>query len=59
MTFVGTIPAEIQPPTFFAGALTQCGARGGGGGVHCSASSLRREAEPVIRKAGLTPLSER
>jgi molybdate transport system substrate-binding protein len=58
ITFVGTIPSEVQPPTFFAGALTNTVQQPG------AASALIRflaspEAAPVILKAGLTPLSER
>ena len=58
VTFVGTIPAEVQPPTFFAGALTRSvrEAEAGSALLRFLASP---EAEPVIRKAGLTPLSER
>jgi molybdate transport system substrate-binding protein len=58
VTFVGTIPAEVQPKIFFAGALT--------GTVRQpeAASALIRflaspEAAPVLLKAGLMPLSER
>jgi hypothetical protein len=56
ITFVGTIPAEVQPSTFFAGALTSTVRQPE------AASALIRflaspEAAPV--KAGLTPLSER
>jgi molybdate transport system substrate-binding protein len=58
ITFVGTIPSEVQPPTFFAGALTNTVQQPE------AASALVRflaspEAAPVILKAGLTPLSER
>jgi molybdate transport system substrate-binding protein len=58
ITFVGTIPSEVQPPTFFAGALTNTVQQPE------AASALIRflsspEAAPVILKAGLTPLSER
>jgi len=58
IAFVGTIPAEVQPAIFFAGALT--------GTVRQpeAASALIRflaspEAAPVISKAGLVPLSGR
>ena len=58
ITFVGTLPAEVQPMIFFAGALT--------GTVQQpeAANALIRfltspEAAPVIAKAGLMPLSER
>jgi molybdate transport system substrate-binding protein len=58
ITFVGTIPSEVQPPTFFAGALTNTVQQPE------AASALIRflaspEAALVILKAGLTPLSER
>jgi molybdate transport system substrate-binding protein len=58
ITFVGTIPAEVQPKTFFAGALTSTVRQPE------AASALIRflaspEAAPVILKAGLMPLSER
>ena len=58
ITFVGTIPAEVQPMTFFAGALTSTVLQPE------AASALIRflaspEAAPVILKAGLTPISER
>ncbi len=54
--FVGTIPAEVQPITFFAGALTSTVLQPE------AASALIRflsspEAAPVISKVGLTPLS--
>jgi len=55
VTLVGTIPAEVQPPTFFAGALTRAVQQPEAG------SALIRflaspEAAPVLLKAGLTPL---
>lgn len=58
ITFVGTIPAEVQPTIFFAAALTSTV------GQPDAASALIRflaspEAAPVILKAGLMPLSER
>ena len=58
ITFVGTMPAEVQPTIFFAGALTTTVQQPE------AASALIRflassEAAPVITKAGLTPLSER
>ena len=58
ITFVGTIPAEVQPMTFFAGALTSNVLQPE------AASALIRflaspEAASVIVKAGLTPISER
>ena len=58
ITFVGTIPAEVQPMTFFAGALTSTARQPE------AASALIRflaspEAAPSISKLGLMPLSER
>jgi molybdate transport system substrate-binding protein len=58
ITFVGTLPAEVQPMIFFAGALTSTVQQPE------AASALMRflaspEAAPVILKAGLMPLSER
>jgi molybdate transport system substrate-binding protein len=58
ITFVGAIPAEVQPAIFFAGALTRTVRQPE------AASALIRflaspEAAPVISKAGLVPLSER
>lgn len=58
ITFVGTIPAEVQPTIFFAVALTSTV------GQPDAASALIRflaspEAAPVILKAGLMPLSKR
>ena len=55
---VGTIPDELQPMIFFAGALTSTVQQPE------AASALIRflaspEAAPVILKAGLMPLSER
>ncbi len=58
ITFVGTIPAEVQPTIFFAAALTANAQQPE------AASALIRflaspEAAPVITRAGLTPLSGR
>src|ERR1700674_3869167 len=58
ITFVGTIPAELQPVIFFAAALTSTAQQPE------AASALVRflaspEAAPPILKAGLTPLSAR
>lgn len=52
--FVGTIPADVQPKTFFAGALTTAA------GEPEAAGALLRflaspEAAPSIAKRGLTP----
>ncbi len=54
VSFVGTIPAAVQPPTSFAGALTKTARQ------PAAATALLRflaspEAAPVISKAGLTP----
>jgi molybdate transport system substrate-binding protein len=58
VTFAGTIPAEVQPTIFFAGALTRTVQQPE------AATALIRflasaEAAPVILKAGLMPLPER
>jgi molybdate transport system substrate-binding protein len=58
IAFVGTIPAEVQPMIFFAGALTSTVRQPE------AASALIRflaspDAAPTILKAGLMPLSER
>ena len=58
ITFVGTIPSDLQPVIFFAGALTSTARQPE------AASALIRflaspEAAPVILKAGLTPLAGR
>jgi molybdate transport system substrate-binding protein len=56
VTFVGTIPAELQPGFFFAGALTNTVRQ-----PEAARALLRflasPEAAPVITKAGLLPLS--
>jgi len=58
ITFVGTIPAEVQPMTFFAGALTSTvGQPEAASALICFLASP--EAAPVILKAGLMPLSGR
>lgn len=56
--FVGTVPAEIQPPTYFVGALPNNSQHPD------AASALLRflssaEAAAVITKAGLKPLAAR
>src|SRR5438128_2782310 len=58
ITFVGAIPAEVQPVTFFAAALTSAARQPE------AASALLRflassEAAPTISKAGLAPISGR
>jgi molybdate transport system substrate-binding protein len=58
ISFVGTIPPEVQLTTLFAGALTRNVQQPEGGSalIRFLASA---EAAPVISKAGLTPISER
>jgi molybdate transport system substrate-binding protein len=56
VTFVGTLPAEVQPPIFFAGAITSTAREPD------AARALIRylaspETAPVVSKAGLAPLS--
>src|SRR3954447_5924883 len=56
--FVGTVPAEIQPPTFFVGALPKNSQQ-----ADAAVALLRflssTEAAAVITKAGLKPLTVR
>jgi molybdate transport system substrate-binding protein len=57
ISFVGTIPGEVQPPTFFVGILTTQSREPE------AATALLRflssdEATAVITKAGLTPLKK-
>lgn len=56
--FVGTVPAEIQPPTYFVGALPK-----GSQQTDAAVALLRflssAEAAGVITKAGLKPLAPR
>ena len=56
--FVGTVPAEIQPPTFFVGALPKNSQQ-----PQAAVALLRflssAEAASVITKAGLKPLPTR
>ena len=58
VTFVGPIPAELQPGFSFAGAITTTARQ-----PEASAALLRflasPEAAPAISKAGLAPVSER
>ena len=58
VTFVGTIPPEVQPPTSFAGALTRS-VRDAEAATALLRFLASPQAAPVILKAGLTPLSER
>jgi molybdate transport system substrate-binding protein len=57
IAFVGTIPMEIQPKTFFAGALTSTGRE-----TEAGAALIRflasPEAAPSIEKAGLMPTAD-
>jgi molybdate transport system substrate-binding protein len=56
--FVGTVPAEIQPPTYFIGVLTTDAQQ-----PEAAVALLRflssEQAAPVIAKAGLEPLAKR
>jgi molybdate transport system substrate-binding protein len=58
VTFVGTIPASIQPPTFFSGAITATSTQ-----PDAAAALLQFLASPAaattISKAGLTPVPAR
>src|SRR5262247_4033784 len=58
VTFVATIPSAMQPETFFAGAVTK-NAREPEAAIALLRFLTSPETEPVIKKAGLTPLSER
>jgi molybdate transport system substrate-binding protein len=57
ITFVGTIPAEVQQATFFAGALTR-NVREPEAATALIRFLASAEAAPVILKAGLMPLSK-
>ena len=58
ITFVGMIPAEVQPAVFFLGAITNAATQ-----PEAAVALIRflssPEAAPVILRAGLTPISER
>ena len=54
--FVGTVPAEIQPPTFFVGALPK-GSQQPDAAVALLRFLSSAEAAAVITKAGLKPLA--
>jgi molybdate transport system substrate-binding protein len=58
VSFVGTLPAELQPPIFFAGAITSTAREleAAGALIRYLASP---EAAPIIIKAGLEPLYTR
>jgi len=53
--FVGRVPAEIQPPTYFVGALTK-NTEQPEAGVALLRFLSSKDAAPVISKAGLAPL---
>jgi len=57
VTFVGTLPAAVQPEIFFAGAVTK-NAREPDAATALLRFLTAPETEAVIKKAGLTPLSE-
>jgi molybdate transport system substrate-binding protein len=54
--FVGTVPADIQPPTYFVGALT-LHAKQPAAAVALLRFLSSADAAPVITKAGLKPLA--
>jgi molybdate transport system substrate-binding protein len=56
--FVGNVPAEIQPPTYFVGLLTTK-ARQPEAAVALLQFLSSERAAPVITKAGLKPLAKR
>jgi molybdate transport system substrate-binding protein len=56
--FVGTVPAEIQPPTYFVGLLTTK-SRQPEAAVALLQFLSSEQAAPVIAKAGLKPLAKR
>ena len=56
--FVGTVPAEIQPPTYFIGVLTT-NAQQPDAAVALLRFLSSEQAAPVIAKAGLKPLAKR
>jgi molybdate transport system substrate-binding protein len=58
VSFVGTLPAEVQPTFSFAGALTR-NAREPEAATALIRFLASAEAAPVIAKAGLLPVTER
>jgi molybdate transport system substrate-binding protein len=58
ITFVGALPAEVQPMFSFAGALTKT-AREPDAARALLQFLASKQAAPVITKAGLMPLSDR
>ena len=57
VTFVGTLPAELQPAITFAGALTRA-ARQSEAGMALIRFLTASAATPVLLKNGLAPFSE-
>jgi molybdate transport system substrate-binding protein len=57
VTFVGTLPSSLQPEIFFAGAVTR-NAKEPEAATALLQFLTAPDAEPVIKKAGLTPLSD-
>ena len=57
VTFVSTIPSDVQPPTFFSGALTTT-ARETEGGAALIRYLSSPEVAATIKKAGLVPLTK-
>jgi molybdate transport system substrate-binding protein len=58
VTVVGPIPAELQPPVYFAGALTH-NAQQAEAGLALLRFLSSPEAAPVITQAGLIPITAR
>jgi len=56
--FVGTVPAEFQPPTYFVGALPK-NSQQPGAAVALLRFLSSAEAATVITNAGLKPLAAR
>ncbi len=57
VTFVATIPADVQPPTFFSGAITRASKQPEAGQALIRFLSSP-EAAPTIVKAGLLPITK-
>lgn len=58
ISFVGTLPSAVQPEIFFSGAITK-DAKEPEAATALLRFLTRPESEAVIKKAGLTPLSEK
>jgi molybdate transport system substrate-binding protein len=58
IAFVGTLPADVQPKTFFAGALTSTAREPEAAGALISFLASP-EAAPSILKVGLMPIADR